>query len=503
MKLELDFVLESASWPAFMVDENRIIRAANQAAVLAFGASLIGGATQFLTIWSPENATPIDQFWTTLDKSAGATAPLKFRLKTGANTCFKACVCAATKDHQRFFVFQLFANSQAAAAEGAPAGPMDPAAAALDTTVVQKQKLDCALQLIRTVALDFNNALTSILGHTSLLLGKVEPQHPWRSSLVEVEKSAEKAAEIANDLAAFSRQDKDTRSQTAGNLNEIIRRAIGLFQTPGTTAIEWTLQLENKLYSVNFDEAKTQQAFIKILDNAVQAINKEGAIVVYTGNLDVEEPTRDMNVTLQPGSYVCVEISDNGCGIDPEVMPRIFEPFFTTKPNHRRLGLAWVYGIVTNHGGSVAVASLTGQGTSVRAYLPAQKKIVKDTVFRSDDLSGKETILIVDDEDLLLTMGQTVLSSFGYQVLIANSGQKALELYTKSGKTIDLVITDMVMPNMSGRELIDRLRKLAPILRIICASGYLRPASREEAETYLQKPFTSQELLRKVKQALT
>ncbi|MBU6402548.1 MAG: response regulator [Verrucomicrobia bacterium] len=498
----MDFALENASWPAFWVDQNRVIRGANQAAVLAFGATLIGGSTQLLTLWAPENAASLDQFWTGLDKAGGAVAPLKFRLKTGASAGFHACVNPATREGQPFFVFQLLRNGQPAARGGASAGSLDPAAPALDTTVVQKQKLDCAMQLIRTVALDFNNALTSILGHTSLLLGKVEAQHPWRGSLVEIEKSAEKAAEIANDLAAFSRQDKDARTLTTGNLNEIVRRAVGLFQTPAATAIEWTMQLENQLYSVNFDEAKMQQAFIKILDNAIQAVNKEGTIVVYTGNLDVDEVTRDMNITLQPGAYVCVEISDNGCGIEADVLPRIFEPFFTTKPNHRGLGLAWVYGIVTNHGGSVAVASLAGQGTSVRVYLPAQKKIVKDTGFKLDDLTGKETVLIVDDEDLLLTMGQTVLSSFGYHVLTANSGQKALEVYSKSPQAIDLVITDMVMPNMSGRELIERLRKQSPTVRIICASGYLRPAGSEEAASYLQKPFTSQELLRKVKQAL-
>ncbi|MHB8521025.1 MAG: ATP-binding protein [Limisphaerales bacterium] len=500
MKLEMDFVLEGASWPAFLVDQNRIIRSANQAAVLAFGATMIGGSTQLPALWAPENETNLDPFWANVEKSGGAIASLKFRLKTGTSTPFKTYLCATTKENQRYFVFQLFREGQAPPAEGA--GPTEAGAPSLDTTVAQKQKLDCAMQLIRTVALDFNNALTSILGHTSLMLSKVEPQHPWRTSLVEVEKSAEKAAEIANDLAAFSRQDKDARSLTAGNLNDIIRRAVGLFQSPGSTAIEWTLQLDNKLSSVNFDEAKMQQAFIKILDNAIHAVGNGGGIVVYTGNLDVEEPTRDMNITLQPGRYVCVEISDTGCGIATDVLPRIFEPFFTTKQNHRGLGLAWVYGIVTNHGGSVAVASLPEQGTSVRVYLPAQKKFVKDTSFKNDDLTGKENILIVDDEDLLLTMGKTVLTSFGYQVMTANNGQKALDLYAQSGTTIDLVITDMVMPNMSGRELIERLRKLSPTVRVICASGYVRPSGNEETETFLQKPFTSQELLRRVKQAL-
>src|SRR6185436_3859396 len=132
--------------------------------------------------------------------------------------------------------------------------------------------------------------------------------------------------------------------------------------------------------------------------------------------------------TLPPGRYVCLEISDNGCGIPQDVMPRIFEPFFTTKSGHRGLGLAWAYGIVTNHGGSISVNSQPTMGTTVRIYLPAQKKVVDDKLFKDDELRGRETILIVDDEDLLLTMGQMILSSYGYRVLTASSGQKALEV---------------------------------------------------------------------------
>jgi CheY-like chemotaxis protein len=200
-----------------------------------------------------------------------------------------------------------------------------------------------------------------------------------------------------------------------------------------------------------------------------------------------------------------VEIEDNGCGIAPEVLPRIFEPFFTTKqsPNHRGLGLAWVYGIITNHGGTVAVTSQLNRGTVVRVFLPAQKKIVRDRSVPTDDLSGSQTILMIDDEELLLTMGEMVLSSFGYKVLTANSGQRALEIFAEHGPEIDLVITDLVMPKMSGRELIEQLHRLAPRIKIICSSGYIRAVNPEEEELYLQKPFTSLDLLRKVKQALT
>src|SRR5208337_4828398 len=171
----------------------------------------------------------------------------------------------------------------------------------------------------------------------------------------------------------------------------------------------------------------------------------------------------------------------SGCGIEAEVLPRIFEPFFTTKRGgqHRGLGLAWVYGIVTNHGGGVAVSSQRGSGTSVRVYLPAEKSIVQTKPLSPDDLSGHHTILIVDDEDLLLTMGQTILSAYGYRVLTANSGQVALDTLGQDGLVVDLVITDLVMPAMSGRELVEKIRQRWPQIRILCTSGYVWPAGQK------------------------
>jgi nitrogen-specific signal transduction histidine kinase len=373
-----------------------------------------------------------------------------------------------------------------------------------DTAVAQKQKLDCALQLARTVALDFNNALTSILGHTSLLLSRTKPDHPWRSSLMEVEKAAAKAAEVANDLAAFSRREKEPRAQTSGNLNTILQRCAEFFRHAKAAQVAWKFQLERRLFAANFDEAKIQQAFMKILENAVEAVEDDGRITIQTRNVELTAATQDRNARLAAGAYVCAEINDNGKGIEPDVLARLFEPFFTTKQDpHRGLGLAWVYGIVTNHGGGVAVSSQPGAGTAVRVYLPADKSVVKESSDLTDDLNGSQTILMVDDEELLLTMGETILSSYGYHVLTANSGQKALEILAKVDGPIDLVITDLVMPAMSGRELVEHARQLSPATRVLRTSGYVWPVSKQESATYLQKPFTSQELLIKVKHVLT
>jgi two-component system, cell cycle sensor histidine kinase and response regulator CckA len=487
MKPESVFLLENADWPALLVDESATLRKASLGAKAVFGGSMDGTPTLSGSIWAKENDVTAEQFFASWSRKPTPNLPLKFRVKDGSITAFNTLITPLETENGRLFVLQLLKMETNTTNE--------------TLATAQKQKLDCALQLTRTVALDFNNALTSILGHTSLLLSRLETAHPWRSSLVEIEKSAEKAAEISADLAAFSRQDKDAKAQQSGNLNELIVRTTDLFRNPANEGIIWSLEFEQRLYSVTFDEAKMQQAFVKIIENALQALNGFGRIVVKTMNHHYTEPFQDGSVRLAPGNYVSVEFQDSGPGITPDVLPRVFEPFFTTKNNaqHRGLGLAWVYGIVTNHGGGVAVSSQPGKGTTVRVYLPAQKKFVKDRAHQDGDLTGTQTILMIDDEDLLLTMGETILSSYGYRVLTANSGQKALDLFYKCSKEIDLVITDLVMPQMSGREIVEKLREHSPDVKIICATGFVRTGADDE-DAYLQKPFTSQDLLRKVKQ---
>ena len=497
MKADVAFPLENAGWPALLVEGGGAVCRANSAARSLFGAPLAGESARLSAVWSPENKSAADQFLAQWERSTAATVPLKFRGKGGETVSFLTSICAFSQDSRNYFVLQLLREGGASGSAATPPGG--------EAGLALKQKLDCALQLARTVALDFNNALTSILGHTSLVLSKMEPNHPWRDSLIEVEKSASKAAEIASDLGTFSRQEKEVRSQTAGNLNLLLQRTVEFFQqNAGPEPVAWKLQLDRRLFAAKFDEAKMQQAFMKIIENALQALRQRGQVTVQTRNIELAEPTQDRNVQLGAGAYVCVEIIDNGCGIEPEVLPRLFEPFFTTKrgANHRGLGLAWVYGIVTNHGGGVAISSQPGAGTSVRVYLPAERHVVRDLGIASDDLTGSQTILMVDDEDLLLTMGKTILSAYGYRVLTANGGQRALDILTQKDTSVDLVITDLVMPAMSGRELVEHIRRVSPATRIVCTSGYVWPASQETDGAYLQKPFTSQELLFKVKQVL-
>jgi signal transduction histidine kinase/CheY-like chemotaxis protein len=489
MKPDEVFGLENAGWSALLVNEAGTIVRANQAAVKMFGSALERDATSLSGIWAPENTVAAEQFLGQWERSPTSMATLKFRIKGGTTSSYPVTICSYVRDGQRSFVFQF---------------PPDSVRVSAAESAAQKQKLDCALQLARTVSLDFNNALTTVLGYTSLVLAQMEPDNQWRKLLLEVEKSASRAAEISNDLGVFSLQEKETKNQSNGHLNTILQRSVEVFRNVDTKEISWTLEFERKMFGTRLDEAKIQQAFVNIIENAVQALEQGGRIGIQTRNVELAEAAQDCELHLAPGTYVCVEIADNGCGIAPEVMPRVFEPFFTTqKEGHRGLGLALVYGIVTNHGGGVAISSEPGMGTSVRVYLPAESQIVYDTSFTYKDLHGTQTILMVDDEDLVLGMGQTILASYGYQVLTMNSGQKALEFLTQSqAPKVDLLITDLVMPSMSGRELAEHVRLLFPQLPILFSSGYVRSQFPENEFPYLHKPFTTEEMLGRVKSVL-
>jgi signal transduction histidine kinase/CheY-like chemotaxis protein len=490
MKTDDVFALENAGWPAFLTNASGLILRANPSAIQIFGPVVGNQSVGFGTLWPPGNSHTIEQFLTAGKQGTGALLALKLISSNGDHAAWLASISAMDPEH---FLIQLFPERRSASVE--------PRGTAGDSVQAQKQKLDCALQLARTVSLDFNNALTSILGHASLILSKVELEHPWRQALLEIEKSAARAAEVSNDLASFSRQEKDGRGQATGNLNSVLRRCVEFFQrNPGPQGVDWKLQLERNLFTCKFDSLKLQQAFLRVIENSMQAFERPGRIVVLSRNVELNGASQDRNVKLAPGAHVCVEISDNGAGIEPDVLPKIFEPFFTTKRDkkHRGLGLAWVYGIVTNHGGGVAVSSQPGQGTSVRIYLPAGKSFITEAAVSSENLNGSQTILIVDDEELILTMGNSILSEHGYKVLTAESGQQALDLL-EATEPIDLVLTDLVMPAMSGRELIDKIQKSFPSTRIVCMSGYPWPAPQINHLPFIQKPFSAQELLLKFK----
>ena len=485
--------LENVPWPVLVVDAAGVLCQANAAAQRVFASRLEGKTAALSELCAPESGSAPAQWLAQAKKGAAAVGPLKVQgWPSGGGTC-AAIIGPLEQGGQTRFLVQFVPG----------AVPETLAPGAGEGTVTQKQKLECALQLTRSVALDFNNTLTTILGQTSYLLGQAEADHPWRKSLLEVEKAAVREAEIASQLAAFSSEEKDPRWRAAGSLNKLVRHVMSLFQTPQHSGLNWVLHLESKLFGARYDEAKLQQAILKVLENAVEAVKLDGRIIVRTRNLELTEPLQDRTVQLRPGAYVCLEISDDGGGIEAVVLPRVFDPFFTTKTGHRGLGLAWVYGIVTNHGGGVAISSEAGRGTSVRLYLPATRKIVQDRqAAASAPSSAATTVLVVDDEEMILTMSQMVLGSQGFRVTTAPSGEKALEIVGRTSSLFDLLITDMVMPGMNGRELIERIRVLSPKTRILCVSGCAPSQLASFDLNILPKPFTAQQLLRKVKELL-
>ncbi|MGH8022760.1 MAG: ATP-binding protein, partial [Limisphaerales bacterium] len=472
MSSEIVFGLESAAWPALLVDAQGAIVLANTSATTAFGDAVNGKNTPLSSVWPSENSQTVEQFLAESEKSSGRAGSVKFRTAGGALTQFWASVCPFNREGRKWFVLQLF-STPGPAPTPAPA-PVTAAAQQKDQNsegLLHKQKLDCALQLARTVSLDFNNVLTTILGHTSLLLSKAEPGHPWRPALMEVEKSAARAAEISNELGVFGQQEKlQDRRVSPGNLNAVALRCVEFFKTAHKT-ISWTVTLEKELFAARFDEAKMQQVLTKILENAAEAVDGGGQVRLQTRNVDLTTSSQDCNARLTAGAYVCIEISDNGAGIDPANLPRVFEPFFTTKkPPHRGLGLALVYGIVSNHGGGVAVQSQPGAGSAARVYLPAEKRVAGQSAIGNADLHGNETVLVVDDESMVLAMAETIFSEYGYKVLSAGTGQKALAMLSQGDVKVDLLVTDLVMPAMSGRELIERVRQLQPGVKVLCMS---------------------------------
>ena len=504
MKQEIVFGLENAAWPSLLVDAGGRVLMCNAAAKTLFGSTINGGHGSLGLIWATANGTQPEGFLAWWERNQRVPVDVQYKISGSAERKYATVIATANFEGQNNYLLQLLAVPDAPS--GAPSKESKTEfrnAAGSDTAL--KQKLDCVLQLSRTVSLDFNNALTGVLAHTSLLLGKAEPNHPWRRSLIEVEKSAARAAEIAAELGQFSRHEKDAKRAPAGNLNALVGRCMEAFRNASGSRLSWRFTPERFLYQARYEEAKVQQALTKVLENAVEAFGSSAAGHVYvtTRNVELTEPTQDRNARLTAGTYVCVEIADTGSGIEETALLRVFEPFFTTKhPPHRGLGLALVYGIVTTYGGAVAVSSQLGKGTSARIYLPAERTVMEDSIAGEKELHGRGTILVVDDETLLTTMAEAILSDFGYHVLTAGNGKKALEILERPNTEVDLMITDLVMPGMGGRELMERVRAMGLQMPMLAMSGYVLPEEKARPYLYLQKPFTAVDLLRRVKSAL-
>jgi len=371
------------------------------------------------------------------------------------------------------------------------------------------QKMEAVGRLAGGVAHDFNNLLTIITGYGQMIQRNLEPGSPMRPHVEAVLKSGERAAALTRQLLAFSRrQDFSSRildlNTVVGNTEKMLHRLIG-------EDIELLTVLPSGLGLVKGDPGQIEQVIMNLAVNARDAMPNGGNLTLETANVELDEAYARGHMPVEPGSYVMLAVTDTGCGMDASTQAHVFEPFFTTKEPGKGtgLGLATVYGIVKQHGGNIWIYSEPAQGTAVKIYLPrVEMGAAKVESHRAAgrELRGSETILVVEDEPDVRSLVVRLLRSMGYWVLEASRPDEALMVCLRHKGPVHLLLTDVVMPQMSGRDLLDRLRPLRPDIRVLFTSGYTEEALHRKVlkpdTAFLQKPFTEEALARKVRDVL-
>ena len=378
----------------------------------------------------------------------------------------------------------------------------------LEAQLLQAQKMEAIGTLAGGLAHDFNNLLTGILGNASLAKTGMHSSDQSYVRLQNIETIVESAAGLTRQLLAFSRRGRiDVR---ASDINEIVDKTAVIFSRTNKN-VTIHQNLDKDLWPAEVDKGQIEQVFLNLFVNAGQAMPEGGNLYLDTVNI-VLTKTDLKHPYMKPGRYVKVSVTDTGTGMDEKTQARIFEPFFTTKEMGRGtgLGLSMVYGIIKGHNGFINVYSEPDHGTTFSVYFPAsEKKISLEATSSRNIPRGTETILVVDDEEMNLTVSKEILESLGYTVYTAASGAEALALYNGSGKTgkIDLVMLDMMMPVMSGGETYGRMKEINPDIRVILCSGYSIDGDAQKimdrgCNGFLQKPFTLPNLSQKIREVL-
>ncbi|MEW5980494.1 MAG: PAS domain-containing protein [Acidobacteriota bacterium] len=375
----------------------------------------------------------------------------------------------------------------------------------------QSQKMEAVGRLAGGIAHDFNNLLTAIIGYSELLVAQFEADSPIRKDIEEIQKAGARAASLTRQLLAFSR--KQVLQPKVLDLNRVILDLDSMLRRLIGEDIELTAVLGVGLKPVKVDPGQIEQIILNLAINSRDAMPEGGQLTIETSNVELDDAYSRRHVAVLPGSYVMLAVSDTGCGMDAETQARIFEPFFTTKELGKGtgLGLSTVYGIVKQSGGNIWVYSEPGQGTVFKIYLPgvageAEAAEVRQAPGREEALRS-ETILVVEDEPVVRNLIREILKKEGYAVLEAQRGPEALEMASQHPNAIHLLLTDVVVPQMGGRELAKNLNQLRPDTRVLYMSGYTDNAIvhhgvLDAGISFLQKPFTPEALLTKVRQVL-
>jgi PAS domain S-box-containing protein len=385
----------------------------------------------------------------------------------------------------------------------------------LERQLQQSQRLETLGQLAGGVAHDFNNLLAVISNYAAFIgeeVAKDASQVGWQSvrdDVEQIQRAAERAADLTHQLLAFAR--RDVVQARPLNLNEVIARVEQLLiRTLGEHVVLKT-DLASGLYMVLADPGQIEQALINLAVNARDAMPSGGTLAVQTANTDIDAGHAASRVGLQPGQYACMKVSDTGFGMTREVIDHAFEPFFTTKPKGEGtgLGLATVYGIITRAHGYVQIYSEPGIGTTFTILLPATGQGVRaqPTVDKESGNGVGETVLVVEDEPAMREVTRRILSRRGYRVITAASGREAIEIAANHAGGIDVLLTDVIMPQMLGKEAAERIRALRPSVKVLFMSGYTQglldtQGVLEAGVNLIEKPFTEASLLTKLRQII-
>ncbi len=376
----------------------------------------------------------------------------------------------------------------------------------MEAELFHAQNMEAVATLAGGIAHAFNNILMGIQGYTALMISETKADHPAYSRLKRIEKQVKSGSDLTSQLLAFSSGGRYEVKPCS--MNDLIEKTSNAFgQTRKDIKIHKAL--ETDIWAVEIDQAQIEQVLINLYVNAQQAMPGGGDVTLKTRNVTLDE-AYVRNYKVKPGNYVMLTVTDTGVGIDDRAKERIFEPFFTTREmgHGRGLGLASAYGIIRGHQGIINIYSEEGQGTTFNIFLPAtEKTAVKETVPPKGLLVGSETILFVDDEDVIIDVNREILESLGYKVVAAKSGQEALEVYRKLQSKINLIILDMIMPGMDGEATYDSLKKVNPEIRVILSSGYSKNEQAKAilekgCQAFIQKPFSISDLSMTIRQVL-
>ena len=376
----------------------------------------------------------------------------------------------------------------------------------LEAHLQYAQRMESIGTLAGGIAHNFNNLLMGIMGYASLILLETDPDHPNHKRLKNIEKQIKSGSKLTSQLLGYARE--GSYEVRPISLNQLVKETSDTF---GMTKKEITVhqELSENLYGIKADQGQIEQVLLNLYVNAADAMPGGGDLFLKTINIG------DKDITGKPykvksGNYVLLTVRDTGVGMDKEAKNRVFEPFFTTKglASGTGLGMASAYGIIKAHEGYIDVDSKKGQGTTFNIYLPATEKLIKEKKALSHEVvKGNGTVLLVDDEEMVLDAGQEMLEYLGYEVLLAGDGKKAVELYRKNQNKIDMVLLDMVMPVMGGGETFDRIKEINTNVKVLLSSGYSLEGEAKEilkrgCDAFIQKPYKPEDLSQKIGEIL-